>query len=180
MLRRIAYLCLILPLLGACAQAIGPEATTDKMRGDTSMTYVFKNDVQLLPRTRISGAVLQEGQHYRARGLLEIDGDVPPHGSLTVTDGKLVVTGNVARNSRITVMQDVDTFEEFRNVPCNAPLETTVCHEKVEVVRRKFSDGDPAVDIRGALGTDAKIITNGAVYVSGRRFEHPGYVATLP
>lgn len=167
-------------LLTSCTQAIGPEAATAGLRGETSMTRIFKDDGKLLPRTRIDGAQLQEGKTYRARGLLVIEGDVPPHSSLTVTDGKLVVTGHVARNTRLTVMQETETFDELRNVPCGAPLETAVCHEEVEVVRRKFNDGDPAIDIKGALGTDAKIITNGAVYVSGRRFGHAGYVPMMP
>ena len=183
MFRNPALFCMmlpLLPLLAGCAQAIGPEAGAGPLRGETSLTYVFKGDAQLLPRTRISGAHLEEGGNYRARGLLVIEGDVPPHSSLTVNDGKLVVTGHVARNTRITVMQDVVRFDEFRNVPCNAPLETATCQEEVEVVRRKFSDGDPAVDIRGDLGTDAKIITNGAVLVSGRPFAHGGFVPTMP
>ncbi len=180
MFSRVLSLCITLPLLAACAQAIGPDAASQGLRGETSMTRIFKDDTTLLPRTRISGAQLQEGKVYRARGLLVIDGDVPPHAALTVTEGKLVVTGNVARNTRLTVTQDVEVFEEFRDVPCHAPLEQTVCHEKVEVVRRRFIDGDPAVDIKGDLGTDAKIITNGSVYVSGRRFEHAGFVPTRP
>lgn len=179
MFHRILSLCALL-LLAGCAQPIGPEALTADLRGETSMTRIFKDDGQLLPRTRIAGSALQEGRVYRARGYLMIEGDVPPHTAITVSDGKLLVTGNVARNVRLTVMQDVEVFKELQDVPCAAPLETTVCHAKVEVVRRKFHDSDPAVEIKGALGTDAKIITNGAVYVSGRWFSHAGYVPTLP
>lgn len=178
MFRNLALFC-ITPLLAACVQAIGPEAGTGPLRGETSLTYIFKGDAQLLPRTRISGAQLKEGGHYRARGLLVVEGDVPPHSSLTVTDGKLVVTGHVARNTRITVMQDLVTFSEQRDVACAVPQDGE-CHVTVKVLRRNFSDGDPAVDIKGDLGTDAKIITNGAVLVSGRPFAHPGFVPTMP
>jgi hypothetical protein len=179
LIRSFALLCM-LALLGGCSMnAIGPEAAVPALRGDTSMTYVFKDDAKLRPHTRINAALLRAHQTYRAQGVLIIEGNLPDGVTLDIADGKLAVTGNVGDDARITVTQPVESFPEFQDIPCKGPVTTAVCHEKVTVTRRRFTGGDPAIDIKGTAGRNLRIWSSGIVRVNGREVANPNVIPIL-
>ncbi len=178
-LRILALSCTVVLLAGCSMDAIGPEAAVPSLRGDTSMTYVFKDEPKLRPHTRISAAMLRAHQTYRAEGVLIIEGNLPAGVTLDIANGKLVVTGNVGDDTRITVTQPVESFPEYQDIPCDGPATTTVCHEKVTVTRRRFSGGDPAVEIKGTAGSNLRIWASGMIRVNGRETPNPNIIPIL-
>ncbi len=179
MIRIPALLCM-LALLGGCSmQAIGPEAAVAALRGDTSMTYVFKDEPKLRPHTRISAAMLRPHLTYRAEGVLIVEGNLPDGVILNIDNGKLVVTGNTGDNVQLTVTQPVESFPEYQDIPCDGPPTVNVCHEKVTITRRSFSGGDPAIDIKGISGDNLRIWTTGTVRVNGRELKNPNFIPPL-
>lgn len=179
MFRTLAILCAA-TLLGGCSMnALGPDAVVPGLRGDTSMTYVFRDDAKLRPHTRISAAMLRAHQTYRAQGVLIVEGSLPDGVTLDITDGKLVVTGNAGSDIRITVTQPIEHFPEWQDVPCGGIGAADACHKKVTVTRRRFDGSDPAVDIKGTAGGNLRIWASGTVRINGREVPNPNVIPIL-
>lgn len=90
--------------LSACAPAtqLGSGAAQPSLQGRVTQETIFRGG-PVQDHTHVRGSDLAAGQTYSVRGMLTVDGDVPPKTTLLVQLGRLVVNGNVGDDVKLRV-----------------------------------------------------------------------------
>ncbi len=172
--------------LAGCSSNIGPNASDASLKGETTMTEVFKGG-PVGPATQLNAGALKAGGSYEASGKLTIVGNVPDNVSITVNGGKLDVQGNLGNKARIEVSEPVATHTEMQTGYCYGydfasgkfeySYKMTPRCEVTVTDGLAYNDPAPAVNVAGGIGTDVHINTNGPIAVQGRAISNPNQMA---
>lgn len=171
-------------LLVGCSKTeqLGPDADDGSvLHGQVTQAEVFSGVSG--HSTTISAKHLKEGYNYYASGMLIIEGNVPKETKITVTDGKLKVTGSIGEGSVLRVTQPVVTHEsapyscykygyDFLSGKFEYSMKINRCRDTV-VDGLKYNDPAPAIEVQGKIAGDVVIATQGRVVVSGQERHNP-------
>lgn len=162
--------------LAACGYPTHHLGTEQGLQGQTQMEEVY-TDAAPQPVLIVQGSQLRPENHYVYNGSLRIEGDVPAHTEVEVTNGKLQITGNVGDESAIETRLPVNTHQEthivlipimhstgksfyttLMPVPQTSTIEDGLTHP---------ADTGPAVTIDGQAGNKVEVTTNGGIRAGG-------------
>lgn len=98
-----AGLCILsLAFMAACGYPSHQLGTSPGLQGATAAEVMFEG-AEAQNHLTIDATALQPKNHYRYEGSVTIRGSVPENTEITVTNGRLEVTGNVGSGSGIAV-----------------------------------------------------------------------------
>lgn len=161
-------------LLAACGQPVVNLCPDDEPGlGQSSLSQVFKGAAHQQKICRINASDIQPGRRHffdgKDGGALVVDGGIPAGGSVTVSNGKLLINGNLEEGADISV----DVPEETTLVPVFVPLSTgsgMIMITNMVPVFEGFlykQDEDSAVTVVGNVLQNSRIKSNHGIHVTG-------------
>lgn len=182
----------IFAFTAGCNSRIGPDASTDELKGETEKAEIFLGG-PMQNRTEIYASALEENESYTADGELIINGDVPNGVGLQIDNGKLQVNGSVGKNVHINVQVPVVSHTETRHYSgwCYgydfaagkfkySYKFNNRCSETKEFIDGlKYNDPSPAVKITGQAGADTQITTYGKIVIGNQQTKNPNQIAPI-
>jgi hypothetical protein len=165
---------MVAPLaLAACMQPGLPLCPKEgEGIGQSSYSMVFNGAAQMQKVCKINGSDLKDNMYYNYDdGLLVIKGDVPGNTAVKVTNGKLLVDGNVGPGAKVAsyVPELTHTYTTF------VPIYTGKTFVIVPMIHTVFDgfryqqDNDPAMIIKGSVDQDARVSSNHGIHI-GKNF----------